>query len=67
MKKIILLFGVLLFLSGCGVPAGMDTIGLKSLGPATELENEIWINTAEPLRLGDLRGQVVLLEMWTFG
>jgi hypothetical protein len=25
-----------------------------------------WINSA-PLRIADLRGQVVLLEVWTFG
>jgi hypothetical protein len=67
MKKIILLISLMLVLSGCGGQAGMDTIGLKSLGPAPELENEIWINTTETLRLGDLRGQVVLLEMWTYG
>jgi len=40
---------------------------LKDYGPAPELENDVWLNTAEPLRLADLRGQVVLLEMWTYG
>ena len=40
---------------------------LENLGPAPELTNKIWINTAAPLRLADLRGNVVLLEMWTFG
>jgi thiol-disulfide isomerase/thioredoxin len=39
---------------------------LKDMGPAPELENEIWLNTEKPLRLADLRGKVVLLEMWTF-
>jgi len=42
-------------------------VDLENYGPAPELNNEIWLNTQEPLRLGDLRGQVVLLEMWTFG
>ena len=42
-------------------------VELENLGPAPELENEIWLNTEAPLRLADLRGQVVLLEMWTFG
>jgi len=37
------------------------------LGKAPELTNEIWLNTDHPLRLADLHGQVVLLEMWTFG
>jgi len=45
-------------------PAPAD---LPSLGPAPELENKVWLNTDQPLRLGDLRGQVVLLDMWTFG
>jgi thiol-disulfide isomerase/thioredoxin len=40
---------------------------LENLGLAPELENEVWFNTDRPLRLADLRGQVVLLEMWTFG
>ena len=40
--------------------------GLPSLGEAPELRNDVWLNS-EPLRLADLRGQVVLLDMWTFG
>lgn len=40
---------------------------LPNLGPAPELTNEVWLNTDRPLRLADLRGQVVLIEMWTFG
>ena len=40
---------------------------LDDYGPAPELTNEIWLNTDQPLRLADLRGQVVLLDMWTFG
>ena len=42
-------------------------IELTNLGPAPELTNEIWLNTDQPLRLADLKGKVVLLEMWTFG
>ena len=34
---------------------------------APELTNEVWLNTDEPLRLANLRGKVVLLDMWTFG
>jgi len=44
-----------------------DTAPLADLGPAPELENSIWLNTDSPLRLGELRGKVVGLEMWTFG
>ncbi|MEJ2012941.1 MAG: redoxin domain-containing protein [Anaerolineales bacterium] len=40
---------------------------LPDMGPAPELENDVWLNTQQPLRLSELRGQVVLLEMWTFG
>jgi len=40
---------------------------LEDFGPAPELTNETWLNTAQPLRLENLRGKVVLLEMWTFG
>jgi hypothetical protein len=40
---------------------------LPVLGKAPELNNEVWLNTDQPLRLADLGGQVVLLEMWTFG
>lgn len=39
----------------------------SDLGQAPELENEVWINTSEPLRLAGLRGKVVLIDMWTFG
>ena len=35
-------------------------------GPAPELTNEVWLNTDTPLRFADLRGSVLLLEMWTF-
>ena len=42
-------------------------VQLDDFGPAPELENKVWLNTDQPLRLADLRGQVVLLDMWTFG
>ncbi len=28
--------------------------------------NLAWLNTPHPLRMGDLRGKVVLLEFWTY-
>ena len=39
---------------------------LPDLGAAPELANSVWLNTDAPLRLADLRGHVVGLEMWTF-
>jgi len=44
-----------------------EALHLTSSGPAPELTNEVWINSPEPLRLANLRGKVILLEMWTFG
>jgi PBP1b-binding outer membrane lipoprotein LpoB len=40
---------------------------LPELGAAPELTNTTWLNVAAPLRLANLRGQVVLIDMWTFG
>jgi thiol-disulfide isomerase/thioredoxin len=40
---------------------------LPDLGPAPELNNKTWLNTAAPLHLADLHGKVVGVEMWTFG
>jgi hypothetical protein len=48
-------------------PPPLPPVSLEDFGIAPELNNETWLNTPAPLRLADLRGQVVLLEMWTFG
>jgi thiol-disulfide isomerase/thioredoxin len=40
---------------------------LPDYGNAPELQNTIWINSPGSLRLKDLQGKVVLLDMWTFG
>jgi len=52
-------------------PAATATPSLKELLPsqglAPEINNEIWINSDQPLRLEELRGQVVLIEFWTYG
>jgi len=45
----------------------MQPSDLPNLGSAPEFVNDVWLNTDKPLRLGDLRGKVVLVDMWTFG
>jgi thiol-disulfide isomerase/thioredoxin len=58
-----------LLLAGCVPAKGVKIIPTQQYadyGLAPELTNTVWINTPTPLRLADLRGKVVLLEMWTF-
>jgi thiol-disulfide isomerase/thioredoxin len=73
------LFGSLaLFLVGCAARPGdiqsqtedssvPHYASLPDLGPAPELTNATWLNVDAPVRLADLRGKVVIVEMWTFG
>jgi len=48
-------------------PKTSPASSLPDLGPAPELTNETWLNVDSPLRLADLRGKVVAIDMWTFG
>ncbi len=71
------LFGlVALILAGCAPQSGSfrsadssasKFVSLPDLGPAPELTNETWLNVDAPLRLANLRGKVVIVEMWTLG
>ena len=71
-----LLIGVTLVLTACAAPAESKSLepvlpivnaSLPDLGPAPELTNDTWLNVDSPLRLADLRGNVVAIDMWTFG
>ncbi len=66
----VILVGGLLFLLNASKGSTTNSTdkqsSLPDYGFAPELTNTIWINTNHPLRLADLRGKVVLLEMWTF-
>ena len=48
-------------------PAMPKVASLPDLGPAPELTNDIWLNVDSPLRIANLQGKVVIVEMWTFG
>ena len=81
MKRLLTFVLFLLGLSACGTVetpepeseslevmlAAAHLPNLPDLGPAPELTNEVWLNVDAPLRLADLRGQVVAIDMWTFG
>jgi len=78
MKRLWLYGLFLLGLAACGtvatqgteneIPEPMPTrASLPDLGLAPELTNEVWLNVDAPLRLADLRGKVVAIDMWTFG
>ena len=74
--KRLLCAGLLVFmLTGCAaplagappaMPVSMKKPDLPDYGLAPELNNKVWLNVDHPLHLADLRGKVVLLEMWTF-
>ena len=78
MKRLFAIALLLLGLSACGTVAAQEPESetsnlmpvrapLQDLGLAPELTNEVWLNVDAPLRLADLRGKVVAIDMWTFG
>ena len=75
-RRIWIAFFAMLILGGCragnSLPADQTRLtpaspALPDLGQAPELTSEVWLNTALPLRLTDMQGKVILLDMWTFG
>jgi hypothetical protein len=68
MKRLWLL-GLIFGLTACATATTKpeSRASLPDLGPAPELTNETWLNVDSPLRLADLRGKVVAIDMWTFG
>jgi len=71
----LLMIGLLLALTACAStpdtmtmnkPTSTPVVSLPDLGPAPELTNNTWLNADSPLRLADLRGKVVAIDMWTF-
>ncbi len=74
MKRLWLL-GLIFGLTACNATQTTESItlptivtaSLPDLGPAPELTNDTWLNVDAPLRLADLRGKVVIIDMWTFG
>jgi hypothetical protein len=71
------IFIILMFsLTACAAPVNSQpsegimpafNASYPDLGPAPELSNTTWLNADSPLRLADLRGKVVAIDMWTFG
>ncbi len=58
-------------LIGCAPDLSVEStpnpVTYPDLGPASELTNDTWLNTNSVLRLSDLRGKVVIIDMWTYG
>ena len=59
-----ILIGLMVFLAGLIFTWAVVNAGVGMKAP--DITNETWLNSA-PLRLGDLKGKVVMVEFWTFG
>lgn len=65
-----------LVLASCAAPlaqggstastSAQQRASLPDLGAAPEIKGDVWLNTSGPLQPSDLRGKVVLVDMWTF-
>lgn len=44
-----------------------EAAAMPVIRTAPELHDGIWLNTGVPYKLSNLRGKVVLIDMWTFG
>jgi hypothetical protein len=78
LKRIVIGLSTLFFLVGCSTwnsrnngvnlhGGSVNPVQLPDYGQAPELQNQTWLNVENPLRIADLSGKVILLEMWTFG
>ncbi len=65
-RRLIRTLSTLFALGTTLVMQAQDDMTLPILYEAPELHDGIWLNTDTPLKLANLRGKVVLLEMWTF-
>lgn len=70
MKRWLILFMTILLTACTSTPYSAEIsrrADYPDLGTAAELVGDTWINVDAPLRIADLRGKVILLDMWTFG
>jgi hypothetical protein len=69
--KVMMSFLLLIAISACSTLKVISDTSLNTslpdLGAAPELESDTWINVDNPIKLVDLKGKVILLDMWTYG
>jgi thiol-disulfide isomerase/thioredoxin len=66
-RWLFLLLTLALVACGSRIPSVLVTgSDHPDMGLAPELSGDVWLNTPAPLHLADLRGKVVLIDMWTY-